>query len=432
MTPLRFDDALPAFVAWIDGVLGTSVCDAGVFLRDATGFLSFILPPGAPAGSDGVKLQVDDSLNAVTHSDFLVVRPDAPGVNSLLASVPIVSENIGEADSPRRIRLLDRRIVGEDWLSRPAPTPASGPPRLVFASMKGGVGRSTALAVLAADLAARGRKVLAIDLDLEAPGLGAMLLDENRKPAFGSLDWYVERAQGELDPEFFSHLVAPSALAGGAGLIDVVPATGRRSDECPANVLAKLARAYIDGLDSDGNSVTFLDRTAQLIERLTERTNYDAVLVDSRAGLNEATAAAILGLGADVLLFGVDTPQTFSALRYLFAHLSRFERHLQDDWLLRFKLVHAKASADPDSQARFRERGFDNFSEFLYPAAAGNEVAEFTQDDDAAPHFAWPILSSGEFQEFDPLAKPGQLSRAVYLRTFEEFLRPARERLGIV
>ncbi|WP_246844050.1 ParA family protein, partial [Hydrocoleum sp. CS-953] len=45
------------------------------------------------------------------------------------------------------------------------------PRTVTFYSFKGGVGRTTALTHVASILAMRGRKVVAVDLDLEAPGL---------------------------------------------------------------------------------------------------------------------------------------------------------------------------------------------------------------------------------------------------------------------
>ena len=49
------------------------------------------------------------------------------------------------------------------------------PPIIVsFYSLRGGVGRSTALAYTGRILAAKGRKVVCVDMDLEAPGLAAL------------------------------------------------------------------------------------------------------------------------------------------------------------------------------------------------------------------------------------------------------------------
>src|SRR5436853_6005202 len=55
-----------------------------------------------------------------------------------------------------------------DESSSNAPQPAS---LITFYSYKGGVGRSMAVANLAVILAQRGHRVLAVDWDLEAPGL---------------------------------------------------------------------------------------------------------------------------------------------------------------------------------------------------------------------------------------------------------------------
>jgi hypothetical protein len=60
-------------------------------------------------------------------------------------------------------------------------------------------------------------RILVVDLDLEAPGLGPMLLDEGTLPEFGVLDALVENGLAPLDETFLADLVGPSALAGGAG-----------------------------------------------------------------------------------------------------------------------------------------------------------------------------------------------------------------------
>ncbi|MFA7240666.1 MAG: AAA family ATPase, partial [Sulfuricellaceae bacterium] len=349
------------------------------------------------------------------------------------------------------IRLIDHRIVGHDWLTQPAtgwqpPAPA----RIVFASLKGGVGRSTALAVLATELARQGRKVLAIDLDLEAPGIGTMLIDEEKKPKFGVLDWYVERGVGSVgmdDREFLLDMIAPSPFGRGKGLIDVAPAVGSASDAYPANVLAKIARAYLELSQENEQPLGFLQQTQVLIDQLSSLKHYDAILIDARAGLNESTAAALLGLGADVLLFGVDTPQTFASYRYLLAHLARFKRDEDDDWLYRLRMVHAKASADETRQAAFRDRAYAIFSEFLYrdrvlyaedgspllDRETGKPITteEFGLNDATGPHYAWPILASSNFTEFDPLAENSLLTKPLYEQTFTGLIGGVDELLGV-
>ncbi|MBI5592256.1 MAG: AAA family ATPase [Deltaproteobacteria bacterium] len=75
-------------------------------------------------------------------------------------------------------------------------------PRIVFFGLKGGVGRSTAMAMLAYDLARTGKRVLLIDFDLESPGLSGLLLPPDRFADFGMVDWFIEDAVGQGDAVF--------------------------------------------------------------------------------------------------------------------------------------------------------------------------------------------------------------------------------------
>ena len=92
-------------------------------------------------------------------------------------------------------RLLDRQIVGQDWL-RPESQPENGIPRAVFFGIKGGVGRSTALTMLAYKLAQEGKRILLLDFDLESPGLSGLLLPPERLAHFGIVDWFVCPGRG--------------------------------------------------------------------------------------------------------------------------------------------------------------------------------------------------------------------------------------------
>lgn len=93
------------------------------------------------------------------------------------------------------LRLLDRQVVGQDWL-RPVLTPPHLH-RIVFFGLKGGVGRSTAMALFAYSLARSGKRVLLIDFDLESPGLSGLLLSPDRLADFGMVDWFIEDAVGQ-------------------------------------------------------------------------------------------------------------------------------------------------------------------------------------------------------------------------------------------
>jgi MinD-like ATPase involved in chromosome partitioning or flagellar assembly len=77
-----------------------------------------------------------------------------------------------------------------------------------FYSLRGGVGRSTALAYTARALAARGRTVICVDLDLEAPGL-ADLFGLQCEAGKGVVDLLLQFDQGH-QPDVTDHLLRAS------------------------------------------------------------------------------------------------------------------------------------------------------------------------------------------------------------------------------
>jgi hypothetical protein len=432
--PVRFDESLGVFVSVLIDQFGRETVDAGRLLRDASGRLAFIAAAALPDEvSATAATALMERMPAYCREGRIILDPDRPGVSALLRAGREHQEEIPALEGGYSVRVLEQRIVGQDWLESPAPAvQPPAPPRFVFASLKGGVGRSTALAVVAADLARRGRKVLVVDLDLEAPGIGAILLAEESIPRFGLLDWYVEGALTGADRTLLLDMIAASDLGAGRGLIDVAPAIGACGLDYPANVLAKIARAYLDQPSDDGRPLGFLRRTGLLLDTLSGLKSYDAVLIDARAGLNETTAAAILGLGAQVLLFGEDSPQTFAGYRYLLAHLARFPRDEEDDWLYRLRMIHAKAAKDEGRQQAFRDSVHKLFKNLIYrelPLLDLDGVPipdltlpELSLDDPQAPHFAWPVLRDSNYFDFNPLAEPSQLTPALYESSYRSLI----------
>jgi Flp pilus assembly CpaE family ATPase len=168
----RFDDSLAAFADALSSVLGDEAINTGSVLRDATGRLAFI--PAAELSEDDREKAASAAVKRVggyCRSGRVLLDPHQAGVSAVLQGSRGYWETVQCASGPRNLYVQDQRIVGQDWLLDPAPSrPASEPPRYVFASIKGGVGRTTALAVAAADIARSGKKVLVIDLDCPSQG----------------------------------------------------------------------------------------------------------------------------------------------------------------------------------------------------------------------------------------------------------------------
>lgn len=439
---IRFDDSLPALVSVIDAEFGSAALAAGVAVRDITGRLAFVLPHAFDAELiDRVGQRLKNELGPYARSDRLLAAFNDFGAESLLNAPSALSIKVKSST----IRLIDRRLVGADWLRAPA-NKAPPPPRFVFASLKGGVGRSTALAITAAHLASAGKRVLAIDLDMEAPGLGSLLLDEGTLPEFGLIDALVENGLAPLDEAFLADLVGPSDLADRLGRIDVIPAFGRRSIRNPGDVLSKIARAYTEDVRPDGSIASILDQVAELVNRFSDPTRYDAILVDARAGLHETTATAILGLGAEVFLFGLDEPQTFQGYAALLGHLGRFAKPDTDEvpeWLGRLSMVQGKAPADASAREAFADKCKQLFIDSgletsvsqraTEPLPAAGSFSDVPWDDEQSDEDVLPkelrvfrepvaILNNEQFMQFDPRQKRNLLSAAVYRSSYGVFL----------
>ena len=163
-----FDESLLALVKEIAALFGAEVLDKGLVVRDTSGRLRFLNREPSPPREvrDKIEASLARVLGAYARADGAMAFGDEPGVQPLLED----SAAFPMTQGPLSFHLLDRRIVGSAWVDPPQEE-APSPPRIVFASLKGGVGRSTALAVTASDLARRNQNVLVIDLDLEAPGV---------------------------------------------------------------------------------------------------------------------------------------------------------------------------------------------------------------------------------------------------------------------
>ncbi|NMM26582.1 MAG: ParA family protein [Glaciimonas sp.] len=436
-----FDDALPVFAALTKQTWGGQALVDNLFLRDANGRLTLVvLDQHSSEQREQLAKEASSRLKVYVDEDFSVATPDELFDDRLKDFSHARRLELRHAEFKGEVMLVDRRLVGADWLLQPS-APIRTPARLVFASIKGGVGRSTALCVLAAHLAAHGKRVLTLDLDLEAPGLGNMLLPGETLPEFGLLDYLVEQHLGLLSEEFFADLVAPSWLGGGKGRVDVIPALGRRSLQHPENVLAKIARAYLVGSPTDGGDSTgFTDHIQRLLTRVAVPSSYDVVLIDARAGLHETAAAAVIGLGAEVLLFGLDQTQTVAGYELLFAHLATLPCQADDDWRERLNLVQAKAPLDAQARTGFAEKMQSLMTQYLWPASQQQHEAadlaalqgEFETEwedqaplliDDSGPPPPIVILDSQRFQSFDPQCDRSTLEERVYADTFSEFLK---------
>jgi len=301
------------------------------------------------------------------------------------------------------IWVVDRLATAANWARIDPET--EGVPRIVFFSIKGGVGRSTALAATAWSLAQKGKRVLVLDLDLESPGLSSALLPPERQPMYGITDWLIEDLVDNADV-IFESMVATSNLSHD-GEIHVVPAHGADHGE----YIAKLGRVWMPKLQLDGTREAWSSRLDRLLLNLEERIQPDVVLIDSRSGIDEIASACITELGANlILLFALEGEQTWNGHRMLFEQWLRAGVAQQ----IRERLQVVGAIVPELDRvgylAGLREHSYEVFVDTLYDEIAPIKKGEvgpgddgtwqvgglsegwsFDEADETAPHHPWAV-----------------------------------------
>ncbi|MDR4844754.1 AAA family ATPase [Klebsiella quasipneumoniae] len=181
-----------------------------------------------------------NKLSQYLDDDYIIATPDDLFDDSLKQKEKWRQIKVSYSGVSFNINLIERRIVGSDWLTS-VNNINSKPAKIVFSSIKGGVGRTTAICIIAAHFSREGKRVLTIDMDLEAPGLGSMLIKPDVMPKFGLLDYFVESSLDNTDDKFMVDLVGSSWVSDGKGRVDVIPALGSLSLQNPENVLGKIS-----------------------------------------------------------------------------------------------------------------------------------------------------------------------------------------------
>lgn len=188
------------------------------------------------------------------------------------------------------------------------------PQIVTFYSFKGGVGRSTALGMVAILLANRNRRIVIIDFDLEAPGISILLqpsiINENGGENYGVLDYIHQRYLTPTDnipaiEDCIHQVDLPSR-----GELFLIPAG--EYDENYVHRLAELdRRVWQSFYKSEINPVK------QLINDVIERVDPDVILIDARPGFNDTGAIALLDLADTGIICFSPTDQSFDGLRWV-------------------------------------------------------------------------------------------------------------------
>jgi len=214
-------------------------------------------------------------------------------------------------------RFFSQRLVGvPTWadaleLAPQAPEPddrglPEGVKVVAFWGLKGGVGRSTALAHVALLLGRRQQKVLAIDLDLESPALVPALTGiSDADSRFEDLIRLA--ADPDIDDEDLERAIQQDLLPARmeSGTVEVLG---------PSKADIPFVHALLGAL-----SPTVLYRGTRpplrrLLTTAVRASRADIVLLDARSGYCDESAIAVLDLADEVVMFASPAPSTYGSL----------------------------------------------------------------------------------------------------------------------
>ncbi|MDR0731370.1 MAG: P-loop NTPase [Treponema sp.] len=255
-----FDEILPALQESLKEEAGNLAKIGKLIInRDLNGRIRLVVDKKIEDDTDAQK-----AMDAVACSIAGRLESRFPEKNSVLYEPSPDAVLRGTSHFPLQgfpdVIIADRLLAESDW--RNIAPPAAGAYRIVFFSIKGGVGRSTALAASAWALAEEGKMVMVLDLDLESPGLSGLLLPDAMRPKYGITDWLVEDLL-QNDGVVFSDMTAISDLSHD-GEIRIVPAHGKDAGE----YIAKLGRAWMSKYKPDNSRESWQNRLGRLLEKL--------------------------------------------------------------------------------------------------------------------------------------------------------------------
>ncbi len=441
---VTFDEVLPTLLRTCETTAGFDRVAKAVAVRDLRGRVHLAIKGDSNALD--VRL-LEQGLSKTLGKWFeppILVTGARPEIARLCATVLETSApwrrpswvdlNTGKTKQPPegRWHLVERHMSKTAWVgdvksAPPWPLVAQRPAIVTFYSFKGGVGRTTLLASAAWQLAQQARRVVVVDLDVEAPGAGSLLGATTDR---GVLDFLVDHAAtGSVDLDRM--IAAAAELGAEASLVDVVP-----SGTLDSAYFEKLARLDYTGsglLAPDAESPVRNGLQALLHAIARREPAPDYILLDSRAGLHDVAGLSLHDLAHVDVLVGRDSDQSYRGLELTVEALGRRRKH--ED--LRSIVVQTMAPADPGSPEfaritdEYRGRSHAAFVDHIYSLGEPDDPvvdADPVADDSAAAHYPQVVRFNARLVSFTSLAgQRGELFSddfAQVVRKLIELCRP--------
>jgi len=332
--------------------------------------------------------------------------------------------------------VIDRRFSKDAWLGAPLdpPWPQSEhtPPIVSFYSFKGGVGRTTAAIAVATNLARFGRRVVVIDLDLEAPGAGSLLQPSGGAPAdLGVIDYLLERplvGPGVIDIAEFYRFCDDRRIIGDGEPIAVVT-----SGALDGWYLEKLARINYEYLyRSAMETGAACSPLHDLLRSLRSAARPDVILLDSRGGLHDIGGLTVSGIAHLQVFFGLASQQSWEGLTLTISHLGKdllLSGKRQRECMMVHAMVPPLGRPREDEIRAFRERSFQVFSENYYDEPDVPDAEWSIPDPESAESPHYPLVLTRD-EKIAGYSSPSDIADSLCEGEYRALAKAILERVG--
>ena len=191
-------------------------------------------------------------------------------------------------------------------------------PIIGYYSYKGGMGRSTHLAISATHLARKyNKKIVILDCDFEAPGFSNFFLENPAAPRYqdGLIEYFFNsEIDDEINLDNYSWEVSKEFSKDGE--IRIFPAGNLDIEYIDNKMFDNHLKHYLEGLSrlDFSSKETIIDKFKLLIKQIEKQYNPDAIFIDSRTGFTDVFGIIGLKLASHVVGFFSNSVQNLPGI----------------------------------------------------------------------------------------------------------------------
>ncbi len=311
-------------------------------------------------------------LNPFDFEDFSKKANDK--FNNIIDLIQIISENdkfiyadLNETSDKitDKIFFAERHVENSNWFIK-EPQYLLDTPVTSFYSFKGGVGRTTATVMSALLLARKGKKVLIVDFDLEAPGLASMFAnaDDNTEDILkvkGFVDFLIDyeivkRDINKIDINDYYFVRNEQILVGNnGGELVIVPAIATDSSSA-SSYIDKLSKASLRYNSAQNNYLPDI-----FLKQIEQKIKPDYIFIDTRTGINDVGGLVFNRYAQNIFLLFYGNRQNMFGLESMLPEL----KQLYEEKNILFYLVNSPVPKNPTDEKAEIDFFIENSYEFF-------------------------------------------------------------------